>query len=168
MRTATMRATSRIAGALAFATLLAAGAQAQTLPTFEQYPLRDRVFGPGGAFFPDYVTPYERGIAYMTGGGTSRHDVFAAGTTDFNCQQTQVPDITVLSAPSRGTVKVRYGSFLATGTDGGATNPCLGHTLKGMVVSYKGRAAPGEMIRLRVTYPTLGAWYDHVVPVPTR
>ncbi|HQS49024.1 MAG TPA: hypothetical protein PK706_21715, partial [Xanthobacteraceae bacterium] len=26
-------------------------------PDFNAYPLRDRLFGPGGAIFPDYVNP---------------------------------------------------------------------------------------------------------------
>ncbi|MFS8038683.1 hypothetical protein ACI7BZ_17290 [Xanthobacter sp. AM11] len=145
----------------------AGAALAQSPPTFQDYPLRDRVFGPGGAVFPDYVTPTDSGIAYLTGLG-GKGSVFAAGTADFNCQQTQVPTIKVLSAPAGGKVTVRYGAFTATGIDGGLTTLCLGRALKGAVVSYKGKAAPGAQIALRVTYPTRGAWYDHVVPVSPR
>lgn len=146
----------------------AGGALAQSPPTFQEYPLRDRVFGSGGAIFPDYVTPSEYGITYLTGGGGARAAMFAAGTADYNCQQTQVPTIQVLSAPAGGRVLLHYGSFTATGIDGGATTLCVGRPLKGVVVSYKGKAAPGAQIALRVIYPTRGAWYDHVVPVPPR
>lgn len=162
-----------VAAAFACTALGATHALAQSPPSLQEYPLRDRILGPGGAVFPDYVTPSEGGTSFLTGRGTAKGAIFAAGTTDYNCQQTEVPTITVLSAPARGKVKVGYGSFVATGIDGGAlgyagggaTTKCLGQTLKGTVVSFKGRAAPGETVTLRVTYPTLGAWYDHVVPV---
>ncbi|MDQ0506571.1 hypothetical protein [Xanthobacter agilis] len=150
----------------------ASGAGAQSLPTLEQYPLRDRVFGPGGAFFPNYVTPSMPGISYMTGMGPAarlpKGAIFGAATMDFLCQQSQAPTIAVVSAPPGARISVSFGPFVATGTDGGATNPCLGHPAKGAVVSFKGRRAPGQSVTLRVTYPTLGAWYDHVVPVPAR
>ncbi|WP_234051769.1 MULTISPECIES: hypothetical protein [unclassified Xanthobacter] len=161
----------------ALATPLALGAAAtcagaQSLPTLEQYPLRDRVFGPGGAFFPNYVTPSQPGISYMIGMGPAaqlpKGGIFAAGTSDYNCQQSQVPTIKVLSAPPGAKVSVAYGRFVATGIDGGATNLCVGHPAKGAVVQYKGRRAPGQTVTLRVTYPSLGAWYDHVVAVPAR
>jgi len=174
--------------ALALAAPLAVGASgalAQSPPTLEQYPLRDRIFGPGGAVFPDYVTPSEFGITYYTGAGSTAgkgggkgggesgnksgsNAIFGAATADFNCQQSQVPTIQVLSAPRGAKVSTGFGSFIATGRDGGAITPCMGRPMKGTVVRYKGRAAPGESVRLRVTYPTLGAWYDHVVPVPAR
>ncbi len=151
------------------------GAVAQTLPTFQQYPLRDRVFGPGGALFPDYSNPSEGGTSYMTGVGSAKGAIFAAGTTDFNCQQTQVPTIKVLSAPAGAKIGIGFGRFVATGIDGGAlglnggaTTKCVGQTLKGTVVTYKGPRRPGETVSLRVTYPVTGAWYDHVVPVPAR
>ncbi|MFG1478648.1 hypothetical protein V5F53_08250 [Xanthobacter sp. V4C-4] len=150
----------------------ATGAGAQSLPTLEQYPLRERILGPGGAFFPNYVTPSQPGIAYVTGegarAGLPKGAVFAAGTVDFLCQQSQVPTIKVLAAPPGAKVSVAYGPFVATGTDGGAANPCVGRPAKGAVVSVKGRRAANQSVTLRVTYPTLGAWYDHVVPVPAR
>ncbi|WP_454915763.1 hypothetical protein [Xanthobacter sediminis] len=153
-------------------TLGATGAGAQTLPTLEQYPLRERILGPGGALFRDYVNPSQPGISYITGIGPGaslpRGAIFAAGTTDFFCQQSQVPTITVISAPAGAKIGVGYGPFVATGTDGGAANPCIGRPAKGTVVTFKGRRAPGQSVTLRVTYPTLGAWYDHVVPVPAR
>lgn len=153
-----------LAGILAGPLAAASAAQAQTLPTFEQYPLRARILGPGGALFPDYSAPSERGITYFTGTGSQKGAIFAAGTADFNCQQTEVPDIKVLSVPPGGRVSISYGPFVATGADGGAANPCIGRSLKGLVVRYKGHRAPGQ-VALRVTYPTLGAWYDHVVPI---
>lgn len=164
-----------LAAGLAPAVVGATGAVAQTLPTFQQYPLRDRVFGSGGALFPDYSNPSEGGISYLTGTGAGKGAIFAAGTADFNCQQTQVPTIKVLSAPPGAKVSIKYGSFVATGLDGGmsdlrggATTKCFGQPVKGLVVRYKGPRAPGQSVSLRVTYPTLGAWYDHVVPVPAR
>jgi hypothetical protein len=141
---------------------------AQSPPTLQEYPLRDRIFGPGGAVFPDYVTPNEYGTAYLIGGSGTRSALFAAGTADFYCQQTQVPTIRVLSAPPGGQVFIRYGSFTARAIDGGATTLCLGRQAKGLVVSFKGKAAPGSQITLRVTYPPRGVWYDHVIPVPAR
>ncbi|MFG1432622.1 hypothetical protein V5F44_11875 [Xanthobacter sp. V2C-8] len=168
----------RTALRLALATLVlplaigATGAAAQSLPTLQQYPLRDRILGPGGAFFPDYVTPSYSGYSYMTGMGPGarlpKGAIFAAGTVDYNCQQSQVPTINVVSAPPGAKVSVAYAPFTITGTDGGATTPCLGRPTKGAVVFFKGRRAPGQSVTLRVTYPSLGAWYDHVVPVPAR
>ncbi len=148
--------------------LAAEAALAQSPPTFQQYPLRDRVFGPGGAIFPDYVTPSEYGVSFMIGGGGSRSAVFAAGTSDYNCQQTQIPTIQVLSAPPGGKVSIQYGRFVATGIDGGHTTKCIGQPAKGLIVSYKGKAAPGSTLKLRVTYPPRGEWYDHVVAIPPR
>lgn len=162
-------ALSAIAVAISAGTLLVAGgALAQSPPTFQQYPLNDRVFGPGGAIFPDYVTPSEYGVSFMTGGGGSRSALFAAGTSDYNCQQTQIPSIQVLSAPPGGKVGIQYGRFIATGIDGGHTTKCLGQPAKGLIVSFKGKAAPGSTISLRVTYPPRGNWYDHVITIPTR
>lgn len=146
----------------------AGGALAQSLPSFEQYPLRDRVFGSGGALFPDYSNPSERGTTFVTGGAGTRASLFAAGTIDFNCQQTQVPAIRVLSAPPTGQVRVGFSRFTITGTDGGRPTRCMGQAARGMVVSFKGKAAPGAQVRLRVTYPPMGAWYDHTVTIPPR
>ncbi|MGE4373675.1 MAG: hypothetical protein AB7E29_12410 [Xanthobacter sp.] len=153
-----------LASVLSVVGLGAGDALAQSPPSFQQYPLRERLLGPGGALFPNYSYPSEQGIAYVLGRGTRRNDIFAAGTVDFNCQQTQAPQVRVLSAPPRGRVSIRLASFRITGFDAGLTN-CLGQTTKGMVVSYSGPWAPGAMVRLRVIYPTLGTWYDHDVPV---
>lgn len=171
MRTALRLVLAALVAPLAFG-VAAGGAGAQTLPTFEQYPLRDRIFGSGGALFPNYSMPSQPGISYMIGSGPGaqlpKGGIFAAGTSDYNCQQTQVPTIQVLSAPPGAKVTVSYGRFVATGIDGGATNLCVGQPAKGAVVRYRGRRAPGQTVTLRVTYPSLGAWYDHVVPVPAR
>lgn len=142
----------------------AGSALAQNAPTLQEYPLSERIFGPGGAVFRDYVTPDQYGIAFYTGIG-GKGSVFAAGTADFNCQQTQVPTIKVLSAPPGVQVLVGYGAFRATAIDGGVTTLCLGRQLKGLVVTTRGKAPRGSAITLRVTYPNLGAWYDHVVPL---
>lgn len=165
-----MRAVIRM-GLAALAALaplgLAAGAGAQSLPTLQQYPLRDRIFGSGGAFFPDYVTPSERGSSFYTGVAQGKRGaIFAVGTADFNCQQTQNPTIRVLAVPPGGRVFIAPGSFVATGIDAGTTR-CLGRTLRGLVVTYKGPRTPGR-VSLRVTYPPRGAWFDHVVAVPAR
>ncbi|MGU3493255.1 hypothetical protein ACLBXM_04360 [Xanthobacteraceae bacterium A53D] len=148
------------------------------LPTYEQYPLRDRIFGSGGAFFPNYSMPSEDGIAYviasggaLNGGvvkGTARAGlpIFATGTVDFNCQPSQRPQVRVLSAPAGGKVVVSPGRFVAAGTDAGSTK-CLGQPVSGQVVRYVGPTRGGA-VTLRVTYPTMGAWYDHVVQVPGR
>ncbi|MGQ3674163.1 hypothetical protein ACT6QH_01480 [Xanthobacter sp. TB0139] len=153
-----------VAGALSVAGMGADAALAQSPPSFQQYPLKERLLGPGGALFPNYSNPSELGIAYVLGRGTRRNDIFAAGTVDFNCQQTEAPQIRVLSTPPRGQVSIRLASFRITGFDAGLSK-CLGQSTRGMVVSYRGPRAPGAIVRLRVIYPTLGAWYDHDVPV---
>ncbi len=140
------------------------GAAAQSPPSLQEYSLRDRIFGSGGALFPDYSNPSEGGIAYVIGHGSRRGDIFAAGTADFNCQPSQAPRIEVMSAPAGAQVSLRLGKFIATGTDRGLTR-CVGQQAQGTVVSYKGPRSPGATVRLRVIYPTLGAWYTHIVKV---
>lgn len=158
------RATLFPLAALALAGAGITGAAAQSPPNFQQYPLKDRIFGSGGALFPDYSQPYERGTAYVIGHGSRRGDIFAAGTVDYNCQQTQAPRIEVMSAPPGGKVSLRLGSFTATGIDKGLSR-CIGQPARGIVVSYKGPRPPGSTVTLRVIYPTLGAWYTHIVKV---
>lgn len=150
------------------AVLPAGGALAQSPPSLQEYPLRDRIFGPGGAVFPDYVTPSEYGVSFMTAYPGTRKALFAAGGSDNNCQQTQIPTIRVLSAPPGGKVLIGFGGFTATGIDGGFTTLCVGRPAKGLIVGFKGKAAPGAQIALRVTYPPRGVWYDHVISVPPR
>lgn len=143
-----------------------APALAQSPPSLQEYPLRDRVFGPGGAIFPNYVTPYESGIAYVIGSGPGV--AFGAATVDFLCQAEQRPVITVLRKPASGRVQVQPGTFVAAGTDAGSTF-CLGRPVSGAVARYVGRVPKnGAQFTLRVTYPHLGAWYDHVVTIPGR
>lgn len=155
---------------LLFAALLGVGAStaglAQSPPSFQEYPLRDRIFGPGGAVFPNYVTPSEPWIAYVTGSGQGI--AFGAATVDFICQAEQRPVITVIQPPAKGKVVVSPGTFVASRTDGGSTF-CLGRPVSGAVVRYVGRPPKGgTQFAVRVTYPHLGAWYDHVVQVPGR
>ncbi|MEP9378575.1 hypothetical protein ABLE91_17805 [Aquabacter sp. CN5-332] len=147
----------------------ASGALAQSWTSFQEYPLSERIFGPGGAIFPNYVTPSESSIAYLTGSaGGPKGTAFGAATVDFLCQTGQRPTIAVLNAPARGKVVVSPGTFIASGTDAGSTF-CLGRPVSGAVVRYVGRPPKGgARIALRVTYPNLGAWYDHVVEVPYR
>jgi hypothetical protein len=151
------------------AALLALGAGsalAQSPPSFQDYPLRDRVFGPGGAIFPNYVTPSESRIAYMTGSGNGI--LFGAATVDFLCQAEQRPVITLVKPPAQGKVAIVPGTFVATGTDAGSTF-CLGRPVSGAVVRLVGRPPKGGMsLVVRVTYPHLGAWYDHRIEVPGR
>ncbi len=157
------------------ASALPALAGADGLPTLESYPLRDRILGPGGAFFPNYSMPSEDRIAYMTsigapltaaGPAKAGRPIFAAATVDFICQAEQRPKITVLSAPAGSKVVVTPGQFVATATDAGSTF-CLGRPVSGAVVSFVGRPPRGgATVALRVSYPHLGAWYDHVVQVP--
>ncbi|GGF72182.1 hypothetical protein GCM10007301_34960 [Azorhizobium oxalatiphilum] len=166
-----------LAGTALAGSALPALAWPEGLPTPEQYPLRDRLFGSGGAFFPNYSMPSEYGLGFVIASGPSLNGgvvkgsaraglpVFATGTVDFNCQAEERPKITVLSAPAGGKVVVTPGMFVAAGTDAGSTK-CLGQPVSGAVVRYVGRAPQGGTIALRVTYPHLGAWYDHVVPVP--
>lgn len=159
------------------ASALPAFAGSDIPPTLEQYPLRDRFFGPGGAVFPNYSMPSEGGLSYMIAAGPTLAGptkaggpgvaIFAAGTADFNCQTGQRPTIKVISAPAGAKVSVSPGTFVATGIDGGATTKCLGQPVGGSIVRYAGRPPRGGgAVTLRVTYPYLGAWYDHVVHVP--
>ncbi len=143
-------------------------AEAQSPPTLQQYPLQDRIFGSGGLFSPNYVTPYEYGHGYViTSGIGSKGAIFAAANVDMRCQQLEVPTITVLSAPPGGRVAIQYGTFVPTNIDGGSTF-CLGQPVRGMVVRYLGRPRGPQTVSLRVTYPPMGAWYDHVVQVSAR
>lgn len=158
------RVTSLLAATLLMT--LSPGAFAQSPPSFQEYPLKDRVFGPGGAVFPNYVTPSESSIAYVTGTGPGI--VFGAATVDFLCQAEQRPVITLLKPPASGKVQVQPGTFVARATDAGSTF-CLGYPVSGAVVRYVGRPPRGgTQFVIRVTYPHLGAWYDHVVTVPGR
>lgn len=179
MRTLRTALSALILAASALPALAGADGQPTGLPTLDSYPLRDRIFGSGGAFFPNYSMPSEYGLSYMTASGASLapvgptkaaakngRPIFAAATVDFICQAEQRPQITVLSAPAGGKVVVTPAQFVATGTDAGSTY-CLGRPVSGAVVRYIGRPPRGgTTVALRVTYPHLGAWYDHVVQVP--
>ncbi|GLK73834.1 hypothetical protein KHC23_00310 [Ancylobacter dichloromethanicus] len=140
-------------------------------PTFQQYPLMDRIFGFGGAIFPGYVSPsggrndYER-RGFLTGGGNGPV-LFAAGSADSLCQMTQAPQVKVLSAPPGVKLHFTIGKFIATGVDGGS-HRCLGKPVGGVLVTYKGRAPAGATATLRVSYPFKRISYTHVVSFPRK
>ncbi|MCK0197106.1 hypothetical protein MWN34_09300 [Ancylobacter sp. 6x-1] len=138
-------------------------------PTFEQYPLINRIFGFGGLVFPNYVSPStgrngpDR-FAFVTGGGSSSL-IFAAGTVDRLCQMGQVPTITVLKGPRTGRLRTDIGGFTATGTDAGS-RLCVGRQVEGARIFYKGfPGAGGDSITVRVAYPPLGRSYTHTIPI---
>lgn len=140
-------------------------------PDFQTYPLWERIFGFGGAIYPDYVAPPsykgQSKLAYLTGGGTGRV-VFAAATVDEFCQMAQAPDIKVLQPPAGGTLNFELGHFIAVRPDGGS-HRCLGRQVEGWRVSYRGRAPRGgTTATLRVSYPYVGRSYTHVVAIPAR
>jgi len=145
-------------------------------PTFQQYPLLDRLFGPGGAIFPGYTSPAMNSISYqrlalLTGGGAGRV-VFAAGMADTSCQPADAPTITVLSAPAGVNLSTDYGRFVATGNDAGSTY-CFGRTLRGTRLVLVGRAPRGGgSVTLRVSWPRVGrnggTSYTHTVPLPAK
>lgn len=169
------RARARILGAALAASLVLpivpASAQAliQGMPDFKAYPLRDRVFGPGGAVTPDYVAPSETVLSFLTGtNGPKRGTIFGAASADLLCQQEQRPQITVLQAPAGVKLAVEPGTVLASSLDGGSTY-CLNRPAAGTVVRAVGRVPKGgATVLLKVTYPHLGAWYIHEVQVPGR
>lgn len=140
-------------------------------PTFEEYPLWDRLFGSGGAIFPDYrMPPTDKNgrtpVSLLTGGGVGR-TVFAAATADSLCQWQQVPVVTVIRGPSSGQLATDIGPFVATGLDAGTTR-CVGRQVRGTRVTFVGRLpARPEQVTLRVAYPFRSA-YTHVVTLPAR
>ena len=140
-------------------------------PTFQQYPLMNRIFGFGGAIFPGYVSPsdgrndFDRS-AFLTGGGNGPV-LFAAGSADSLCQMTQAPQVKVLSAPPGVRLNFSIGKFTATGVDGGGRR-CLGRTIGGILVTAKGRAPAGSTATLRVSYPFQRVSYTHVVSLRSK
>lgn len=140
-------------------------------PSFQTYPLMNRIFGFGGAIYPDYVDPsttrHETKLAYLTGGGQGRM-VFAAGTVDRLCQMEEAPKVVVLDPPARGSLSFDLGKFAATGSDGGSRH-CVGGVAEGIRVFYSGKAPKGgTTATLRVSYPRFGRSYTHVVAIPAR
>ena len=129
------------------------------------YPY-DWWWGRSGLFSRDYVTPTFDEPGYLYGNSRSARStragklVFAAATVDDYCQQDGSPRITVLDA-SGGRIATDIGSFVAVGNDGGSRR-CLGRTVRGTRVYYRGR---GNRVVLRVAYPTKGLTYDHVISV---
>ncbi|QIB33746.1 hypothetical protein [Ancylobacter pratisalsi] len=143
-------------------------------PTFQQYPLWQRIFGVGGAVFPGYVAPPttngRTSISLLTGGGEGKL-VFAAGTADTICQTEQAPTITILDAPSNVSLAVDYGNFVVHRVQAGSSR-CLGRVIQGARVFVSGRLPrSGATARLRVAYPTVGRagrTYTQVVSIPAR
>lgn len=140
-------------------------------PSFQQYPLLQRIFGGGGAIFPNYVDPgdgrRQSWTGFVTGGGEGRM-IFAAGTVDRLCQDGEVPRITPLDPLPPG-VKLSFdlGPFIATGSDGRG-NLCIGRQVRGTRVFSAGRPPhAGATVRLRVAYPR-AASRTHVVTIPAR
>jgi hypothetical protein len=128
---------------------------------------RDWLYGRSGLFYRDYTTPTydEPGYLYskassVRSSAAGRH-VFAAATVDDYCQQDGSPMIAVLEAPAGGRVATDIGTFRAAANDGGSKK-CIGRTVRGTRVYYKGR---GGRVVLRVAYPTKGLTYDHVIAV---
>jgi len=140
-------------------------------PTFQEYPLWDRITGPGGAIFPGYTTPVERhrdnSFALLTGGGSGRM-AFAAGTADSYCQDGQVPQILVLDAPVGVRLSTDIGQFQVQRNDAGSTY-CLGRVIQGARLFTQGRVPPGATATLQVVYPQVGRsgrTITHVVALP--
>ena len=67
----------------------------------------------------------------------------------------------ILLDASGGRIATDIGSFVAVCNDGGSRR-CLGRTVRGTRVYYRGR---GNRVVLRVAYPTKGLTYDHVISV---
>lgn len=146
-------------------------------PTFQEYPLWDRIFGPGGAIFPGYVSPIDdhrdTRTSLLTGGGEGRM-VFAAGTADSRCQTSQAPTLTVLSAPPGVRLAQDYGNFTVRRIDAGSTF-CLGRVVQGTRLFLAGKTPRGGaqigggQVTVRVSYPQVGRSgrsYTHTVALP--
>jgi hypothetical protein len=123
--------------------------------------------GRSGLFYPNYITPTFDEPGYLYGGGNSGKGgrrgkpIFAAATVDDYCQQNGSPTVTVLNAPPGSRISTDIGSFVAIANDGGSKK-CIGRTVRGTRVYFKGR---GAQVALRVAYPTKGLTYDHVIAV---
>ncbi|MCS0502218.1 hypothetical protein [Ancylobacter mangrovi] len=145
-------------------------------PTLQQYPLLNRLLGPGGAVFPGYTSPVGDGNSYqrlasLTGGGANGV-LFAAGMADSLCQPADAPRLTVLSASPGLKLSTDYGRFVATGNDAGSTY-CLGRTVRGTRLVLSGRPPrAGGNVTVRVSWPLVGRnggrSYTHVVSIPAR
>ncbi|WGD29520.1 hypothetical protein AncyloWKF20_17355 [Ancylobacter sp. WKF20] len=177
-----------LATIVALGLALATGAQAQTSltvqpppgpqdrgvpPTLEQYPLLPRIFGPGGAIFPGYVSPIDQNedtrVSLLTGGGGRM--VFAAGTADTRCQTEQAPTITILNAPAGVKLSTDYGNFTVDAVQAGSSF-CLGRVIQGTRVFVTGRLPrSGATATLKISYPQvgrLGRSYTQTVALPAR
>lgn len=142
-------------------------------PTLQQYPLLPRIFGPGGAIFPGYVSPLDTNedtqLSLLTGGGGRM--VFAAGTADTRCQTEQAPTITILDAPAGVKLSTNYGNFTVDAVQAGSSY-CLGRVIQGTRVFINGKLPRGgATATLKVAYPQIGRMgrsYTQVVTLPAR
>jgi hypothetical protein len=150
--------------AAALLLLIGASADAQGF-----YP-RDWAYGRSGLFARDYITPYYYEPGYLYGNASSARSTkagnfdFAAASVDEYCQQDGSPSVTVLEAPQGSRIATDLGTFVAVQNDGGSKR-CLGQTVRGTRIFYRGRSGRGDRIVLRVAYPTRGLIYDHVIAV---
>lgn len=142
-------------------------------PTLQEYPLLPRIFGPGGAIFPGYVSPIDQNedtrVSLLTGGGGRM--VFAAGTADTRCQTEQAPTITVVSAPPGVNLTTDYGNFTVDAVQAGSSF-CVGRVIQGTRVFITGRLPRGGGVAtLKVAYPQVGRMgrtYTETVTLPAR
>lgn len=154
---------------LVLALALPALACAQTPPGPGDFPLRDRLFGSGGFWSPNFVTPTDSTLTFITGtSGGPKGMVFGAAVVDTRCQNRQAPEIRVLAAPPGVKLSTRIASFQGAAVDTGPSF-CVGRSVTGTVLTFTGRPPRhGATVRLRVIYPPMGAWYDHTVTLPVR
>jgi hypothetical protein len=152
------------AAACALLVLASASADAQGF-----YP-RDWAYGRSGLFARDYITPYYDEPGYLYGNSSSARStnagkfVFAAASVDERCQQDGSPQVTILEAPRGSRIATDLGRFVAVQNDGGSKR-CLGATVRGTRIFYRGRSGHSDRLVLRVVYPTTGLTYDHVIAV---
>ncbi|TCT07572.1 hypothetical protein [Aquabacter spiritensis] len=101
-------------------------------------------------------------VNYYTGGGADGV-LFAAGTANQQCTSLGPAAISVIRTSPGVQLTVQPGAFAVTGTDYGYL-VCLGKMVQGTLVTGTGT---GEAT-IRVTYPPLGQWYEHILVLSGR
>ncbi len=101
-------------------------------------------------------------VNYFTGGG-SDGVLFAAGTSNQQCTDQGLPQISVISASPGVHISIAPGTYTVTGTDYGYL-VCLGRKMPGMIV----RGTGSGQAQIKVTYPPIGQWYTHTLTLPAR